>query len=79
MLAEANLVVLYFVIGQIEFLPNPIVRIEFGRAGQLTIKLDNQLTIKLDNQLAIKLDNQLTIKLDNQLAIEEDNQLASSK
>ena len=36
MLAEANLVVLYFVIGQIEFLPNPIGRIEFRRAGQLT-------------------------------------------
>ena len=71
MLAEANLVVLYFVIGQIEFLPNPIRRIEIGRAGQLTIKLDNQLTIKLDNQLVIK--------LENQLVIEEDNQLASSK
>ena len=52
MLAEANLVVLYFVIGQIEFLPNPIVRIEFGRAGQLTIKLDNQLVTEEDNQLA---------------------------
>ena len=46
MLAEANLVVLYFVIGQIEFLPNPIARIEFGRAGQLTVKLDDQLMIK---------------------------------
>ena len=39
MLAEANLVVLYFVIGQIEFLPNPIGRIEFGRAGQLMIQI----------------------------------------
>jgi len=39
------------VIGQIEFLPNPIGRIEFVRAGQLVIKLDNQLTNKLDNQL----------------------------
>ena len=61
MLAEANLVVLYFVIGQIEFLPNPIIRrIEFGRAGQLMIKLDNQLIIKLDDQPVIEEDNQLT-------------------
>ena len=59
MLAEANLVVLYFVIGQIEFLPNPIARIEFGRAGQLTVKVDDQLMIKSDNQLAIGEANQL--------------------